>query len=88
MEDKSLAPEAELAEPERDSARFVALFLLGFVLFSPLLLRVFEVPGASVFGIPLLFVYLFVTWALLIALAAWLTRRLGRGPEPSADGGH
>ncbi len=84
----------EVIEPDHATAHFVALFLLGFVLFSPWLLRVFDAPGAEVFGIPLLFVYLFVSWVVLIALTAWLSRRIGDlaapvppQPEALSDGG-
>jgi hypothetical protein len=51
------------------SHRFVALFLLGFVLLNYPLLAVFNHP-VLVLGVPLLYLYLFATWALLIALAA------------------
>lgn len=94
MENKTLVPITETAEPERDTARFVALFLLGVVMFTPLLIRVFDAPGSSVFGIPVLFVYLFASWSLLIALAAWLSAKIANGggpvappPDPPADGG-
>ena len=49
------------------SARFVALFLLGAVAFNPPLLAVFDV-DTLVLGVPLLYVYLFAAWAVLIAL--------------------
>ncbi|WP_372866473.1 hypothetical protein, partial [Pseudomonas sp.] len=45
--------------------RLVALFMLGCLLFSYPLLALFD-SGGEVFGIPLLFAYLFVAWALLI----------------------
>ncbi len=73
----------EVTEPDHVTAHFVALFMLGFVLFSPWLLSVFDAPGAKVFGIPLLFVYLFVSWAVLIALTAWLSRRIGDWVAPA-----
>lgn len=83
MEDIASSPVAETAERERDTARFVALFLLGTVLFSPLLMTVFDPPGAAVFGIPLLYVYLFAAWASLIGLAAWLSQSIGTGTSGS-----
>jgi hypothetical protein len=49
--------------------RLVALFLLGFALFNYPLLAVFN-HARLVLGVPLLFLYLFAAWALLIALAA------------------
>ena len=49
--------------------RFVALFLLGFFLFNYPFLAVFN-HARLVLGIPLLYLYLFLAWAALIALAA------------------
>ena len=45
--------------------RLVAVFMLGCLLFSYPLLALFD-SGGEVFGIPLLFAYLFCAWALLI----------------------
>lgn len=57
--------------------RLAGLFLVGLLLlFSPLL-GLFEGP-AHWRGIPLLYLYLFGVWALLIAAAAWIVR--GRRP--------
>jgi len=54
--------------------RLTALFLLGMLLwFSPLVLR-FEQAGA-VFGIPLLYLYLFGVWAVLVMAAAVILLR-------------
>ena len=54
--------------------RLAALFLLGLLLwFSPLVLR-FEQTGA-VFGIPLLYLYLFGVWLMLVVIAALLLSR-------------
>jgi len=49
--------------------RLVALFMLGCVLFNYPFLAIFNVP-AAVLGIPVLYAYIFVAWALLIALMA------------------
>jgi hypothetical protein len=51
------------------SHRFVALFLLGFFLFNYPFLAVFNRPRL-VLGVPLLYLYLFAAWGVLIALAA------------------
>ena len=55
-------------------SRLVAIFLLGCVLFNyPLL---YLVDGrADVFGVPLLYAYVFAAWAGLIALMAWVIER-------------
>lgn len=49
--------------------RLTAVFLLGCVLFNYPLIALFNKPG-EVFDIPLLYFYLFGTWALLIGLMA------------------
>lgn len=80
-------PVAEASEPERETARFAALFMLGVVLFSPLLLTIFDRPDATVFGIPLLYFYLFSCWAILVALAAWLSQRIAEPPSQAGAAG-
>lgn len=47
----------------------VSVFLLGCLLFTFPLLSLFN-SADSVFGIPVLYAYLFAAWALLIALMA------------------
>lgn len=59
--------------------RLVALFLLGVALFTPPWLGVFNHPQ-RILGLPLLYVYLFAAWGLLIALAA-LVIELAGGDE-------
>ncbi len=54
--------------------RLVAVFLGGCVLFNYPVLSLFD-RGAAVFGMPLLYVYVFVAWAGLIALMAWIIER-------------
>ena len=54
---------------ESKSQRFVALCMLGMVLFNYPVLALFNVPGA-VFGVPALYAYMFAAWAALIALMA------------------
>ena len=54
---------------ERKSPRFVALCMLGTVLFNFPLLALFTVP-ATVFGVPVLYAYMFAAWAALIGLMA------------------
>jgi hypothetical protein len=49
--------------------RATGLFLLGVVLFNPLMLSVFDRgPEVELKGVPLLFVYIFCAWTLLIIL--------------------
>lgn len=49
--------------------RLVAVFVLGCVLFNFPVLAVFNRAG-DVFGIPVLYAYIFLAWAALIALVA------------------
>jgi hypothetical protein len=54
--------------------RFVALCMLGLVLFNYPVLALFNVPG-TLLGIPVLYAYLFIAWAVLIALMAVVANR-------------
>jgi hypothetical protein len=54
--------------------RLIALFLLGCLLLNYPLFSLFAGAG-EVFGIPLLYAYVFVVWALLIALMAFVIER-------------
>lgn len=61
-------------KPNAKSQRLAALFLLGNVLFNYPLLALFNQP-ATVAGIPLLYVYVFGAWLLLIALLAFAVEK-------------
>jgi len=54
-------------KPNIKTQRLAALFVLGGLLFNYPLLALFNRP-ALVDGIPLLYVYVFAAWALLIGL--------------------
>ena len=56
------------------SQRLVALFLLGVLLFNYPLLALFN-RARRLFGIPLLYVYIFGAWALFIGLLALVVER-------------
>jgi hypothetical protein len=62
-------------ESDRRS-RLVALAVLGFVLVNYPLLALFDL-DARVLGVPVLWAYLLVAWATLIALVALIIRRPG-----------
>jgi hypothetical protein len=51
--------------------RLVAAFLCGCLLFNYPLLSLFD-SGGSLFGVPLLYAYVFFAWAGLIAMMAWI----------------
>ncbi|HZO00436.1 MAG TPA: hypothetical protein VFB93_04500 [Burkholderiales bacterium] len=54
--------------------RLIALCMLGCVLFNFPILALFNVPGA-LFGVPVLYAYIFIAWALLIGLMAWVVEK-------------
>ena len=58
----------------RRSERLIALFVIAFLLFNYPLLSLFA-RDTLVFGVPLLYAYLFVVWAVIIALTGWILRR-------------
>lgn len=66
--------------------RTIALALLGAVMFSVPVLDSFDADGeAFLFGIPSLYLYLFVAWALLIGLLALvLESSAGSRGKPAA----
>ncbi|WP_221931019.1 hypothetical protein [Telmatospirillum sp. J64-1] len=63
-----------MARPSGIRERLVAAFMMGLALFNPPLLAVFNAP-TMLWGIPLLFVYVFLAWlGLILALALIIER--------------
>ncbi len=60
----------------RKGERLIALALLGFLLFNYPLLSLFSTER-TVFGVPVLYAYLFASWGLLIGLMALVLRKSG-----------
>ena len=60
-------------------SRLSVLFFIGGVLFNYPILSLFSDEKREIFGIPLLFAYVFATWALLIGItvATVMNRRRG-----------
>ncbi len=56
--------------------RLFALFVLGCSLFNYPVLHIFSTDG-FIAGIPVLYVYLFTVWLVLIFLSAWIAERRG-----------
>ena len=54
---------------EDKGPRLAALCMLGMVLFNFPVLALFNVPQ-TLFGVPLLYAYIFIAWAALIGLMA------------------
>ena len=57
----------------KKNKRLVALFLFGCVLLNYPIISLFNL-NVFVFGLPLLYIYIFGIWGLLILLSAWVTR--------------
>jgi hypothetical protein len=69
-----------MSRPGPTGERLVALFILGLVLFNPPVLSIFN-RTAELFSVPLLYLYLFLAWAFLIALTGLLVERAEEGGE-------
>lgn len=68
-----------MAEPRDDdqfTGRLAAVAAFGFLLLVPPLLSQFD-RADRVFGVPVLWAYLFLVWAALIGLVAMIVRRSG-----------
>ena len=52
------------------------LFLLGVFLFNPPLLSIFDIPR-QLFGVPLLYIYLFACWGALLVMVAFIIEKGG-----------
>jgi hypothetical protein len=55
------------------TTKLIGLFLLGYLLFNHPLISLFNLP-ALIWGIPLLYAYLFGVWALIIILMALIAK--------------
>jgi hypothetical protein len=66
--------------PSRTRELLVALFVLGVLLLAPPLLIIFNT-ATRILGIPTLYLYLFLVWAVLIALVALAVERGDDGAE-------
>jgi len=54
---------------QRKGPRFIALCMLGVLMFNYPVLALFNVPG-TLLGVPVLYAYIFIAWAVLIVLLA------------------
>ena len=63
-----------MANEPRRRDRLIGLFILGFVALNPPLLLLFG-RGSQLFGMPLLYLYLFFVWLGLIGALAWIAER-------------
>jgi hypothetical protein len=60
-----------MSDFESKGQRFVALCMLGVLLFNYPILALFNVSGVLL-GVPVLYAYMFIAWAALIAVMAWI----------------
>lgn len=74
-----------MAGRNRTAERLVGVIFLAALLFNPPILSLFSV-DATVFGLPLLFVYIFVAWAAVIAMTAVGARRHSRRRQGMGPG--
>jgi hypothetical protein len=72
-----------MRRPNETGERLFVLFLLGVFLVNPPLLSIFDIPQ-QVFGIPLLYLYLFACWGALLLLVAVIIEK-GSEAEESRD---
>ncbi len=54
--------------------RLVAVFIAAALLFNYPILSLFDRPEA-IFGLPVLYVFMFVVWGVVIAVIAWIVER-------------
>ncbi len=73
-----------MSRPGATGEGLVFLFLLGVLLFNPPLLSIFDIPR-QLFGIPLLYIYLFACWGVLLILGAVIIEKSGDGDEPPSS---
>ncbi len=84
--DSSEQDDAGPKASDRSEERAAGLFMLGVVLFNPLVLSVFD-RGADVvlLGVPVLVVYIFFAWSLLIVLLACTVETPFRPEQAATD---
>lgn len=63
-----------MGEFKAKAPRFVALCILGLLLFNFPILALFNVQG-TFFGVPILYAYLFIAWGTLIGLMAFAANK-------------
>ena len=70
-----VVPPPLLNHPREDTGqRLVALFFLGYLLFNYPFLYLFS-QDSALWGVPILYIYIFTAWATLIGLMAFVIER-------------
>jgi len=75
---------SHIPEPERRGQRLISLLIGGLVLLNFPLLSIFS-GNTFVYGIPVLYFYLFSVWSLIIGATAFVLRRKPSGSEAASD---
>ena len=70
-----------MSPENRKSKRLVALFLFGIVLLNYPILSLLNI-NITVFGLPLVYIYIFGVWGMLIFLTALV---MSRSKEPKSS---
>lgn len=76
---------SQMPEPERRVERLLGLLIVGLLLLNFPLLAIFSV-SAFIFGIPVLYFYLFFVWFFIIGVTAFVLRSSPSGPDRASDG--
>ena len=69
-----------MQRPELGKERMIFLFLMAVLVLNPPFLTIFDIPR-TLLGVPVLYIYLFACWAVLIALAAIAIESTGEDKE-------
>ena len=67
---------------KQKNSRLIVFFFVGTILFNYPILSLFSDEKKEIFGIPLLFAFVFITWAVLIGLT-FITVRIHRNKQDS-----
>ncbi|HTO84016.1 MAG TPA: hypothetical protein VMQ73_17385 [Methylomirabilota bacterium] len=73
-----------MPDESRRRDRLIGLFVFGLVLLNPPILLLFG-RGQLLFGLPLLYLYLFAVWGALIAAVAAIAERQRRRQATDRD---
>ena len=76
-----------MSRPNATSEGSIVTFLFAVLAFNPPVLTIFSV-DVFLFGIPLLYLYLFVAWAIIVALVAWIAGLGARDDRDRRRSGH
>lgn len=72
-----------MKSPQLKSQKLIAIFFLGLMLWIGPLLKLFNLPD-MVLGIPMIFLYLFASWALLILFMVIVVEYRGKNTVESS----